>query len=157
MIKNRIERARPVVVLLMLLGVSPAIAAESAERIVEEFQGYGPEQNLLFSVNGRWEIRWQSEGNRDFPSLSRFSAHLYDAASGEFLGVVAQQSGSGWGRRYIEEGGRYRINVLGRNVHWRIRIVDVAEPWTTLGPEWENAREAFRGTLVLRPSDRETE
>ena len=104
-----------------------------ADEVVREFSGRASTQTLAFSVQGDWELRWHTEGNEQFPYLSHFRADLYDAKTHEFIGMVAQESGSSSGRERVGDGGRFYLKVRARNVNWSIEVVDVEEPWAQVG------------------------
>ena len=105
----------------------------SADEVVREFSGRASTQTLAFSVQGDWELRWHSEGNELFPYLSHFRADLYDAQTHEFIGMVAKESGSSWGRKRVGDGGRFYLKIRARNVNWSIKVIDAEEPWAQLG------------------------
>lgn len=124
----------------------------NAEETGVTFKGNNNDYNLSFSVRGAWELRWQVEGDKTFPSISQFTVHLHDAATGRFLGIAAQKTGSGQGVRYIPDGGRFFVHVLGRNVRWQLEVVDVDEPWQSI-PEFEGAEEIDRMKLIIIDDD----
>ena len=90
---------------------------------VKEFSGYGNKAEQHFTVSGPWTLEWHVKGNGVSPTLDYFEARLYDSTTGKFLGMVARNTGSGAGKRYFADGGLYYINVVGRNLHWQMRIV----------------------------------
>ena len=122
--------------------------AHAEEKTVASFSGYDNDYNLSFSVRGAWELRWRVEGDKNFPTVSQFNVHLHDSATSRFLGIAAQKTGSGRGVRYINDGGRFYLHVLARNVRWHIDIVDVAEPWASI-PEFEGAEEVDRMKVII--------
>lgn len=142
-----------IAVTALLAALTPSIAA--AQATVATFSGQDSEHGLSFRVKGAWELHWQVQGNETFPSVSYFEVHLHDALSGRFLGVVAQKTGSGAGIRYLSEGGRFHLDVLGRNVRWKIKVVDAKEPWAAV-PGLEEAEEAYRMNLLVRDDSSDT-
>ncbi len=139
-------------VALGLLATRPA----QAEVTVATFEGAGSDYNLLFSVHGAWELRWKVEGNETFPSVSQFDVHLYDSVSGRYLTVAAQKTGSGRGVRHFADGGSFYINVLARNVRWRVTIVDVDEPWEG-HPDFKGLKESGRMDVEVITDPRQLE
>ncbi len=132
-------------VAVVLLAATPMVVADEP---VQTFRGSSNDYNLGFSVDGHWELHWKTEGNKDFPSFSQFEVRLEDAITGRFLGVVAQKTGSGQGVRYITDGGRFFVNVLAKNVRWKIDIVDVKEPWAKV-PELQGTEEEYRMNVIV--------
>jgi hypothetical protein len=95
----------------------------NAARTVKEFSGYGNKTEQHFTVSGPWTLEWNVKGSSGFPTFDYFEARLYDSTTGKFLGMIARNKGSGAGARYFEEGGVYYLNVLARNLHWQMKIV----------------------------------
>jgi len=133
---------------LLLVALLSTTARAAEQNIVKTFQGRGDDYNLGFSVDGHWELRWQVEGNQDFPSFSQFEVRLEDALTGQFLGVAAQNTGSGQGVRYINEGGRYLVHVLAKNARWKLDVVDVEEPWAKV-PDLQDTEEEYRMKVIV--------
>ena len=133
---------------LMLAFLLLVAAPMSVADTIKTFQGTGNDYNLGFSVDGHWELHWQVEGNKDFPSFSQFEVRLEDALSGRFLGVFAQKTGSGQGVRYVTDGGRFLVHVLAKNVRWKLDVVDVEEPWANV-PELKDTKEAYRTKVIV--------
>lgn len=140
-----IQRTAALALSLLILSTQFAIAEE---KTVADFDGTDDSGNLTFSVVGAWELRWQVEGDKSFPALSHFDVHLHNAATGRFLGVVAQATGSGSGTRRMADGGRFNFRVSGSDVRWRLEVVDLEEPWATIS-EFEDAEEVSRTRVII--------
>jgi len=80
------------------------------------FTGSGGKNTRPFKTTGPWEIQWHADGDI-------FQLFLY-SASGEMVGVPANQQGSGDGSSYQPKKGNYylQVNAIG---NWSIRIVPV--------------------------------
>jgi len=80
------------------------------------FNGSGAQNTRPFTTNGSWEIQWDATGDI-------FQLYLY-TASGELVGVPANQMGSGKGNSYQPKAGKYylQVNAIG---NWKIKIVPV--------------------------------
>lgn len=78
------------------------------------FSGSGAKNTRPFTVNGRWEIRWNARG-------SIFQLFLY-SEDGTMLGVPANQQGAGTGSSFQPRGGTYylQVNAIGS---WNLEIV----------------------------------
>ena len=87
----------------------------SKNKVVATFTGNGAKNTRPFQVSSGWDIRWNAQGDI-------FQLYLY-SASGNLIGVSANQSGPGTGSSYQAKGGKYylQVNALG---DWTIEIVD---------------------------------
>lgn len=83
---------------------------------VASYSGTGTQSMRPFTVGDGWEVQWDFTGDI-------LQIYLNDA-SGELVGVPANQQGSGSGASYQGQGGTFYIetNAMG---DWTIRIVDV--------------------------------
>jgi hypothetical protein len=121
---NRQTRRLVVVsIWLIMAGATTPLALAAPE----VFSGDGSASTSTFRMDGPWSLTWQSSS--EFPRLVHMEIHLYDAARGRQVGVVAQQTGvAGRGERLIREAGEYRLSVIARNVGWRIRVEEAEAP-----------------------------
>jgi len=90
--------------------------AFAQDTLVKEFSGSGGKNTRPFSVKDSWEIQWDAKGDI-------FQLFLY-TATGDMVGVPANQQGSGKGSSYQAKGGQYylQVNAIG---NWTIKIVQV--------------------------------
>ncbi|MDZ7801832.1 MAG: hypothetical protein U5K81_13725 [Trueperaceae bacterium] len=110
--------------------------AFAQDPIVTEYQGDGIRNTRPFTVDAGWEIQWTAQGDV-------FQLYLHDA-SGELVGVAANQSGPGSGASYQAAAGRYylQVNAIGT---WTIRIVDLEDDAAT-GPATSDAPIEYTGS-----------
>lgn len=101
---------------LALLALSCWTLAIAQERLVTEYQGDGIRNTRPFTVDAGWEVQWTAHGDV-------FQLYLHDA-SGELVGVAANQSGPGSGSSFQARSGSYylQVNAIGG---WTVRIVDL--------------------------------
>lgn len=101
----------------------PAIAQPT----VHEFSGSSQQMTAPFEARSPWMVTWQTRHGEDDPVLGRFEVHLHDAATDDFLGVVALRYGSGAGDVLVEQGGRFRFRVLGFSDSWTLRVRSITQ------------------------------
>lgn len=83
--------------------------------VLQDFSGSGTRSTRPFEAASRWEIQWAStEGIRI----------VLHTASGEELGVAAEQTAPGRGSTFQPEGGAYFLRVESTG-DWRIRLVEL--------------------------------
>lgn len=104
----------------LLLLISPA-TAEDMQRLTGEDSGSPP----AFTVAGPWVMEWSTHS--EFPKLATFEMRLQDAATGEFLGTVAEVEGTGNGVKLFEAAGTYQLTIIAQSSAWDIRIREVSE------------------------------
>jgi hypothetical protein len=105
--------------LLLTLAAGTSLAAEPIAR----FEGSGNERTQEFETRGAWMLNWSTRSTDSLPKI--FELRLYDADSGDFLGVITQTRELGGGRRFFEERGRYRLDVVAGNLEWSLIVSDV--------------------------------
>ncbi len=97
-----------------------------AQSIVHEFSGQMQHMTAPFEVQAPWMVTWQTRHQDESPILGRFEVHLHDAATNDFIGVVALRHGSGTGDVLIEQSGRFRFRVLGFSEGWSLRVRSIS-------------------------------
>jgi hypothetical protein len=102
---------------LVLIGALPLIA--SAERLT----GSGSDRPPAVTLDGPWLMEWSTKSEQ--PLLASIEIRLYDANSGEYLGMVAELKGTGSGVKLFESPGSYQFVIVGTFVDWDIRIEEV--------------------------------
>jgi len=102
--------------MLVLIGIMTFISinAFAQDIVVKTFTGSGGKNTRPFAVKDGWDIQWDAKGDI-------FQLYLY-TASGEMIGVPANQQGSGNGSSYQAKGGQYylQVNAIG---NWAIKVV----------------------------------
>lgn len=98
-------------------GVDEA-AEEPREELIDEFSGVGDDTTSAFTVEGRWEIRWETEGEA-------FQVDLVDG-NVDPLETVVDHEGQGGGSNYLMQDGDYRLDVTADG-DWSIRVFEHAE------------------------------
>ena len=68
-------------------------------------------------------MEWSTKSEQ--PLLASIEIRLYDANSGEYLGMVAELKGTGSGVKLFESPGSYQFVIVGTFVDWDIRIEEV--------------------------------
>ena len=104
-----------IVFLLALLILS--VDTTMADTTIREFSGSGGRNTRPFEPQGPWEITWNAKGDI-------FQVYVY-SASGDMIGIAANQKGPGTGASYQPTGGAYYIqtNALGA---WSIQVIEVS-------------------------------
>ena len=112
--------------LLLFVSITTAcIAIGQDAGLVAEYKGKTPGSTGPFRVEGPWSLTWAATG--DFDMLANVEITLYDADTGDFAGLITQQSGFGRGQKLVRAGGRYRIRVTGCCADWQIRVAEADE------------------------------
>jgi len=90
--------------------------SKTSSSVIATFSGSGGKNTRPFVSTGAWEIQWDAKGDI-------FQLYLY-TASGDMIGVPANQQGSGKGSSYQPKAGKYylQVNAIG---NWSIKIVPV--------------------------------
>ena len=172
----RLSHCLYVPLLTCALIVSPAIAGDL------HFTGDQGGQTDTFTMDGPWVLDWSARSPSKLPCnyqiCSRdgtsglpcnFELRLFDAASGDYLGTIAQLEGEGRGYKLFENAGSYRIDIVSQHVAWELLVKPITEERaaslkapTETGPTLEDrsaaaAREVAEDTFVSwRPVDDST-
>lgn len=88
------------------------------EVLVDEFAGAGDDATSSFTVEGPWEVRWESEGKA-------FHLELLDA-DGESVQTVVDHEGQGGGSNYLTQDSTYSLDVTADG-DWSIRVYEYTE------------------------------
>ena len=117
------NRTYPLTALLPALAFAMLIAplSDASERL----QGTDSQRTSTFTVDGPWLLEWRTTS--EFPLQSEIEIRLYDAASGDYLGKVAEREGIGSGVKFFEKAGTYRLVIVGTFVNWDILIEEIGE------------------------------
>ena len=123
---------------LLILAAGEAVANAT----IRELSGSGTRNTRPFQPQGPWEVKWNAKGEI-------FQVFVY-TASGDLVGVAANQQGAGTGASYQPIGGNYyiQINALGS---WSIEIVAVSEPAASADDSGQILSLSGNGTLNTRP------
>ena len=89
---------------------------EYNSNLIAKYSGNGMKTTRPFKTDGSWEVQWDASGQV-------FQIYLYDK-SGEMVGILANQQGSGTGSSYQPKEGEYylKVNAMGS---WNIKIVNI--------------------------------
>ena len=90
----------------------------------ERLQGSDDGRPPAFTVDGPWLLDWRTRS--EFPLLSSVEIRLYEAASGEYVGIIAELKGTGSGSKFFEEPGTYQLVIVGTFVDWEIDIQEIS-------------------------------
>lgn len=88
------------------------------EELVDEFSGSEDDSTATFTVQGEWEVRWETEGDA-------FQVNLVDE-DGEELQTVVDHEGQGGGSNYLTRDGTYSLDVTADG-DWSIRVFERTE------------------------------
>ena len=104
--------------LAVLLFLSPRINAAEGETVVFDLSGNGTRNTRPFTVQNKWEIRWDVK-------TDHFALHLY-TATGEAQGMlpVGSQDGPGRGATFGPDGGNYYLKIIAKG-DWHITVVQL--------------------------------
>ena len=128
--------------------------AQPKDILVKQFAGSGDQRTLGFSVGGSWELRWRAEPMTQFDRLGGFRAEIYDVATNRLLGSIGDNARDGSGIERIARDGRFYLRIISRNVNWEIDVVDIEDPWVTVGySRWAD----LEGRSVLIQDPRQIE
>lgn len=96
----------------------PLAAIGSSEQLVIKVSANGTRNLQPFTVQDRWELRWNVKGES-------FSVMLF-SAEGEPRGLlpIASQDGPGQGSTYYPKGGSYYLKILAKD-DWTISVVQL--------------------------------
>jgi hypothetical protein len=104
------------------------------------FAGDASGETDAFTMDGPWLLDWSArspsrlpcnyqiwsdDGNKGLPC--NFELRLFDAASGDYVGIVAQLEGEGRGYKLFESAGNYRIDIVSQNVAWELLVKPITE------------------------------
>lgn len=106
-------------IIAMMLLSSVAIAD------VQKLSGKDNDKPPEFTVSGPWTMDWSTRS--EFPLLASIELRLYDAATGEFIGMVAEIKGTGSGLKVFENAGTFQVVVVGTFVEWDIEIEEISK------------------------------
>jgi hypothetical protein len=146
------------------------------------FTGDEGGQTDVFTMDGPWVLDWSARSPSKLPCNYQiwskdgtsglpcnFELRLYNAASGEYVGSIAQLEGEGRGYKLFENAGSYRIEIVSQHVTWELLVKPITEEraaklkeLTEHGPTLEDrsaaaAREVAEDTFVSwRPVDDST-
>lgn len=100
------------------------IVKKEGERLILELSGNGMTQTRPFTVDGEWEVYWESEG-----SLFQLMVYKMDNSSDSNINTInsllpnylANTMAPGKGNSYVPEGGKYRftVNAIGT---WKLKV-----------------------------------
>ncbi len=93
-------------------------AGAVADTVIKEFSGSGPLTTRPFDVSDKWEIQWNSVGERDM-----FAIKLR-TADGEYKGLLVNNMNPVNGSSYQPKGGSYYLEIEGGG-NWEVKIVEV--------------------------------
>jgi uncharacterized protein (TIGR02145 family) len=98
--------------------IKPEEVSLSGSPEITSFSGSGGLNTKPFITTGPWEIQWDAKGD-----LFQLLIHT---ATGDLIGVAANQQGSGKGASYQPQAGDYylQVNAIG---NWSIKIISVVE------------------------------
>ena len=104
--------------LALLLFLSPLIYAAEDGTVVFDLSGNGTRNTRPFTVQNKWEIRWDMK-------TDHFALHLY-TATGEAQGMlpVGSQDGPGRGATFRPDGGNYYLKIIAKG-DWHIMVVQL--------------------------------
>jgi hypothetical protein len=105
--------------LLLVIIVLPGMAG------AQQLQGSDSGRPPAFSVDGPWLLDWRTKS--EFPLLSSIEIRLYDADSGDYVGMIAELKGTGSGLKFFEYPGTYQLVIVGTFVDWNITIEEISE------------------------------
>lgn len=91
---------------------------EGGEELIDTFTGTEDATTGAFTVEGQWELRWESEGDE-------LEVSLLDQ-DGEAVQPVIEHEGSGGGSTYPPQDGTYSLEVVADG-DWSIRVFDVTD------------------------------
>jgi hypothetical protein len=143
------------------------------------FAGDASDRTDTFTMDGPWLLDWSARSPSRLPCnyqiWSRdsteglpcnFELRLFDADSGDYIGMIAQLEGEGRGYKLFEAAGNYRIEIVSQHVAWELLVKPITKEraaklksLTASGPTFEDrsvtaAREVAEGTFTSwRPVD----
>lgn len=146
------------------------------------FAGSEPGESDVFTMESPWLLDWSARSPSKLPCNYQiwskdgteglpcnFELRLFDAESGDYVGMVAQLEGEGRGHKLFEAAGQYKLVVVSQHVEWELLVKPITEEraaklkaLTTSGPTLEDrsmaaAREVAEGTFASwRPVDDST-
>lgn len=123
MTRNQRSFSRSVLLWLALGGCWTLNAAAA-----QTFQGSGAASTESFHMDGPWTITWGAKS--DFPLLAYLEIHLYDAKTGQHLGVIAKDAEVESGEKIIRNGGDYRISTVGHDIDWWVHVEEAGQAIT---------------------------
>jgi hypothetical protein len=110
-----------VIAAILILFSTALAAAEDIERLTGKDSG----KPAAFTVDGPWMLDWSTRS--EFPMLASFEMRLYDGASGDYIGMVAELKGTGSGLKLFEEAGTFQIVIVATSSEWDLSIQEVSE------------------------------
>lgn len=133
-----------------ILMTSLALFSNLAAADVQKLSGKDSGRPPAFTVDGPWTLDWSARS--DFLDLASIELRLFDATTGEFIGLVAEVKGVGSGLKLFENSGTFQLVVVATLVKWDIEIQEISrEQAATLkrsaedGPSLlDSARQASR-------------
>ena len=97
------------------------LAAAEVQKLSGKDSGKPP----AFTVDGPWTMDWSARS--DFLDLASIELRLFDATTGEFIGLVAEVKGVGSGLKLFENSGSFQLVVVGTLVEWDIEIQEISQ------------------------------
>jgi hypothetical protein len=107
--------------LMIFMLLFSSLAATDVQKLSGKDSGKPP----AFTVGGPWTMDWRARS--DSVDLASIELRLYDGMSGEFIGLIAEIKGAGRGLKLFENGGTFRVVVVGTLVEWDIEIQEISE------------------------------
>jgi hypothetical protein len=107
--------------LLLLTGLSGFATANADE--ARFFSGTESGRTPVFETSGPWLLDWSIQS--DYAQMTNFELRLYDAATDEFVGTIAQLEGTGRGLKLFEDAGQWQLQVVSQALTWQIEIAEI--------------------------------
>ena len=97
---------------------TPTALAAETERTVFELAGNGTRNTRPFTVQERWEVRWDLK-------TDHFEVHLF-TATGDRQGrlPIGRQDGPGQGATFRPDGGNFYLKIIAKG-DWKISVVQL--------------------------------
>ena len=98
------------------------LSIASAEDV--RFNGADSSRLPAFTVDGPWTLDWTAW--TEHPKLASIEIRLYEADSGDFVGMIAELKGVGRGYKLFEQSGSFKLVIVGSSISWDILIKEVS-------------------------------
>ena len=108
-----------------LAGILVIFSLFSVTAEAQNLKGSDNGRPPAFSMDGPWLMDWSTKS--EFPLLASIEIRLYDAESGDYLGMIAELKGTGSGYKLFENAGTYQLVIVGTFVDWDIQLSPVDE------------------------------
>jgi hypothetical protein len=95
-------------------------AGAIGDDVIATWTGTGTQTTRPFHADGSWEFQWKAgEG--------LFSAELHSARTGDYVKLLANQTGAGPGSAYVPTGGDFYVEVTALG-SWSAKVVRLPQP-----------------------------